>query len=218
MPYKNHNGKIRKYCSNECFKLARGVRIFGTAICEYCGREFQETRDRPNIYCSKKCAAFARSDMATLKRLRNEGHSQLLKMQYDQAMNELKRITYHMDHDKYCEECGAFFIAKSTLQLYCSEKCSKRRENRRKDRRIYKNGDPDMSITLPKLYIRDDGTCQICGRHLSFNGDPNGKYYPSIDHIIPLSKGGKHEWINVQLACRKCNTIKCDTIPPPAEI
>ena len=35
-----------------------------------------------------------------------------------------------------------------------------------------------------------------------------GDNYPSIDHIIPISKGGTHQWNNVQLAHRKCNRMK----------
>lgn len=69
-------------------------------------------------------------------------------------------------------------------------------------------GAPDLSITLTKLYMRDQGVCQICGRHIDFDCDSNSDYYPSIDHIIPISKGGEHQWDNVQLACRVCNTLK----------
>ena len=39
-----------------------------------------------------------------------------------------------------------------------------------------------------------------------------GPMYPSIDHIYPVSKGGMHAWNNVQLAHRKCNTYKSDSI------
>jgi 5-methylcytosine-specific restriction endonuclease McrA len=39
-----------------------------------------------------------------------------------------------------------------------------------------------------------------------------GKSYPSIEHVIPLSKGGKHSWNNVKLACMECNTLKGDKI------
>lgn len=31
---------------------------------------------------------------------------------------------------------------------------------------------------------------------------------PTTDHIVPLSKGGKHERRNCQLAHFKCNTAK----------
>lgn len=41
-----------------------------------------------------------------------------------------------------------------------------------------------------------------------------GDWYPSIDHVIPVSKGGLHSWENVKLAHRKCNTRKGNHMPP----
>ena len=38
------------------------------------------------------------------------------------------------------------------------------------------------------------------------------RLYPTIDHIIPLSKGGTHTWNNVQLAHMCCNAGKCDKV------
>ena len=216
MPNKNKNGKPRKYCSVECYKTTRNLKTFGTAICAYCGREFKETRDRPNIYCSNSCSSLGRFEEKKIQKAREAAHYMMLSIIYDEKKKELEAIAYRMNHEKYCIECGNFFTTTNAQQLYCSDRCKKRRVNRKKDKRIYRNGEPDLSITLPKLFIRDEGRCQICGRELSFTGNPNGKYYPSIDHIIPLSKGGKHEWKNVQLACRKCNTIKCDKIPSPS--
>ncbi|MEW1551403.1 HNH endonuclease [Streptomyces tsukubensis] len=32
-----------------------------------------------------------------------------------------------------------------------------------------------------------------------------------IDHVIPLAKGGLHEWSNLAPACRECNRSKSDT-------
>ena len=34
--------------------------------------------------------------------------------------------------------------------------------------------------------------------------------YPSIDHVKLLARGGLHEWSNVKLAHRICNSIKKD--------
>jgi 5-methylcytosine-specific restriction endonuclease McrA len=36
----------------------------------------------------------------------------------------------------------------------------------------------------------------------------HGENSISIDHIIPLSKGGSNEPINLALCCKKCNTKK----------
>lgn len=73
----------------------------------------------------------------------------------------------------------------------------------------------DKDVSLKKLIKRDSGICQLCGRPVdtsSFIGNGCGLLYPTIDHIVPLSKGGSHTWGNVQLAHMKCNSIKGDRV------
>lgn len=73
----------------------------------------------------------------------------------------------------------------------------------------------DKSISLKKLVERDGGICQICGKAVDYSDIENGhikKLYPTLDHIIPLSKGGTHTWNNVQLAHMMCNAGKCDRL------
>jgi len=59
----------------------------------------------------------------------------------------------------------------------------------------------DSSITLATLYRRDHGTCLLCGEWVK-------PRHASIDHTIPLSKGGTHTWPNVQLTHLICNLRK----------
>lgn len=49
---------------------------------------------------------------------------------------------------------------------------------------------------------RDKYTCQICGKYM-----PDGVGI-HIDHIIPISKGGKSVLSNLQVLCSKCNLQK----------
>lgn len=60
-------------------------------------------------------------------------------------------------------------------------------------------------IDLAKLYRRDNGICGVCKR-------PVKASQASIDHVTPISKGGKHLWTNVQLTHLKCNQKKSDKI------
>ena len=53
------------------------------------------------------------------------------------------------------------------------------------------------------VYERDNFTCQFCGNAL-----PSEKL--TIDHIIPLSKGGVDEITNYVTACFECNQKKVD--------
>ena len=49
------------------------------------------------------------------------------------------------------------------------------------------------------VFARDDHRCQYC------HGPAE-----SIDHIVPRSRGGGHDWENVVAACRPCNVRKRD--------
>ena len=53
-----------------------------------------------------------------------------------------------------------------------------------------------------KIALRDNYTCQICGKYM-----PDGVGL-HIDHIIPVSKGGKSIPSNLQVLCSKCNGKK----------
>lgn len=74
----------------------------------------------------------------------------------------------------------------------------------------------DSSVTLKKLIKRDGLRCAICGKMCDPDDCSWSKYSgpmrPSIDHIIPMAKGGGHIWSNVQVAHLICNTIKSDKV------
>ena len=79
--------------------------------------------------------------------------------------------------------------------------------------RFYGCDEFDESITLASLCARDKGICQICGKPVDDTDIKKGhirRNYPTLDHIVPLSKGGTHTWNNVQLAHMGCNAGKCD--------
>lgn len=61
-------------------------------------------------------------------------------------------------------------------------------------------------VNRRELLRRDHHTCQYCG---------NTKQL-TIDHVLPLSKGGKHTWDNVVIACERCNQRKGDRTPTQA--
>lgn len=89
----------------------------------------------------------------------------------------------------------------------------KRRSDIRKRCRHYGvNYEP--GITLEKVYERDKGVCQICGKPTNWHDnawhDNFGPLYPTIDHINALANGGGHTWDNVQLAHAICNSYKRD--------
>ena len=56
------------------------------------------------------------------------------------------------------------------------------------------------------IYERDDWTCKICGEPVDRDADVGDNMAPSLDHIIPRSRGGGHESENLRTAHRVCNS------------
>lgn len=122
-----------------------------------------------------------------------------------------------------CETCGGMFLADDRKKnRFCGDKCRKKAHNKSKEwnRRIMLDKQMiDRDISLERLYQRDGGICYLCGNVCDWNDKKTvdgtiicGNNYPSIEHVIPLSKNGKHSWANVRLACRKCNSHKRDRL------
>ena len=64
-------------------------------------------------------------------------------------------------------------------------------------------------FTRRNLFLRDDFTCQYCGRK-------SGNDHLSVDHVQPRSRGGATTWENCVLACVGCNARKADQTPKEA--
>jgi len=58
------------------------------------------------------------------------------------------------------------------------------------------------------------GRCYLCGVETEVDVTAAASpRYATIDHIIPLSKGGEDVADNRALACRACNEKKADIVP-----
>ena len=61
-----------------------------------------------------------------------------------------------------------------------------------------------------KIFDRDLWLCKLCGKPVDRNAQVPDPRAATIDHIIPLSKGGTHEPSNTQCAHFLCNALKSD--------
>jgi 5-methylcytosine-specific restriction endonuclease McrA len=70
---------------------------------------------------------------------------------------------------------------------------------------------PTTTIRLSRrnVYLRDDFTCQYCGRRMP-SKDLN------LDHVTPRALGGKATWENLVTSCRRCNFVKGSATPEGA--
>ena len=105
-----------------------------------------------------------------------------------------------------CGECGEEFESRIG-EYWCSNKCY--RMLWQSEQKAKKYGVRFEPVGLGYLIKRDKATCQICGKLVSSETEASS---PSIDHIIPISRGGSHTDHNLQLACKQCNHEKDNKI------
>lgn len=72
-------------------------------------------------------------------------------------------------------------------------------------------GHAHVGLTKHRLFARDRQICGYCGNHFS-------ESELTVEHITPVSRGGRHEWTNVVTACRSCNTRKGNRRPEEANM
>jgi len=71
---------------------------------------------------------------------------------------------------------------------------------------IYRNKVP---FNKRNVIVRDEFECVYCG------AKPKSL---TVDHVVPLSRGGKSEFENCVAACKECNTKKGNKLPSEANM
>ena len=198
-----------KYCTNECANKHKSVTYiqpnsttqknkttvngvpFGTTCkllyskCRCCKQQRPTLSPNAGFYCSKKCQChdYYERECKKGKRSRKVGLS-------------------------VCIWCGAKrYLAKHANKMFCSAKCRSKKMNaeRRHRKRTQKYVE---GISWKTAVKRFGWACSACGVTCIRPLGSNNPIEATLDHVVPLSKGGSHTWDNVQLLCRKCNTTK----------
>lgn len=232
--------KFEQKMSEQGFDLVseyRGKDTKVTLRCQKCGSQFERTIGSANHgvncpFCLEE-ERKARKQELEKKKLADKLLREAEKTKREEEKNR------KFDEIHLCKVCGKEYTPRQYMGScglkffsnpgYCSKTCrvnwgkrKKKPKNRKKSHckhysRAKKLGLPvEKGVTLPKLYKRDNGICQICGMVCVYSDDWRSDLYPSMDHIIPLNndplKQGGHTWKNVQLAHRICNSNKRDYV------
>jgi 5-methylcytosine-specific restriction endonuclease McrA len=67
----------------------------------------------------------------------------------------------------------------------------------------------EVRFTRRNIFFRDRSRCQYCGK-------PFAQRDLNLDHVVPLSRGGRSTWANVVTACVPCNSRKGCRLPEEA--
>ena len=176
-----------KYCSSGCRSEARPPRAPKVAtppradrVC-LCGSSF--TPSGPQIHCSRKCRRKANDPRPT-----------------------------RFSTCKYCE--SEYVLVTNSRKDCCrSDDCRSRAHSAAQakynmQRRFRKRGLRSERVDPHVVFDRDEWTCKICGDPIDQGLEYPDPGYPSIDHIVPLVRGGVHTYENVQASHLRCNLKK----------
>ena len=158
--------------------------------CAVCGEEFQ-AKVMYQKYCSPQC--------------KNTLYS---------AISHDRNLANFIPTTFVCAECGT--VVTTTLNhqrtAYCSDKCAAKHHKRDyMKRRSQQMAECFVEpVELKTTYKSYKGVCGICGLPVPKHNNPSSDWGATIDHIEPLSKGGKHMKNNCQLSHRLCNSLKLD--------
>lgn len=155
---------------------------YGISDCGWCGEAFVK-RASNQVNCSLSCTW-----------RRNAG--------------VIMTATERASQARHCARCGGEYMHAAANRVHCSDLC---RELDRKDRGVALFHGWISGAERATIYARDAYTCMLCGEPVDMQADPQrGDWYPTLDHIVPRSKGGAHDADNLRTAHRWCNSVRGD--------
>lgn len=224
------------YCSNKC--QWQSMRRHPDVICPICKKKFQASDDRKKycswdcMYKAKHKYASESERKRAYKARWKERHKDELedKAAALAAAREAAREAKRAERERQkleakrqkqlakmheCPICGTV----TTRPKFCCKACANKAENRKREikrrHKLRENGKVDYSISLEALILRDKNVCHICKGQCDLSDCRTvdgtfiaGNLYPSIDHVLAVANGGTHQWSNVKLAHRICNSNK----------
>lgn len=155
--------------------------------------------DRPtHKYCSNECQKLVAWEWREARMLDTGADDEAMRNHFQHRPKAMRRKrTYAAQNKEGQDDMASYAIAMREL-----------REERKKKGKCDK-------VDLGELIERDKSICYLCGGKVSarrkagkdgtWKADPK---YPTMDHVIPLSRDGEHTWSNIKLAHWECNRRK----------
>lgn len=119
-----------------------------------------------------------------------------------------------------CPCCDSTFTPPyGDKRVCCSDECKAtlaritKRAGRARRKAAERRASAIERVKPSAVLARDGWKCYLCGDALLKSGDHNHPKYGTIDHVVPLSRGGTHTYANLRACCRACNNAKGRRMP-----
>lgn len=177
------------------------------AVCDICGSDFQQVRNR--LTCSDVCAKKRKS--LKFKEWLQRNPSYMREYKSSPRYKEQARAYSRRYREENLERVTERFKEwEARNPKHTTEWVRRNRERAREQvrrRRARLKGVDSRLVTerdIRRLYWRQRGQCAYCGVSLGTD------YH--VDHVIPVSRGGRNSVGNLLLACPTCNLSKGDKL------
>ena len=221
----------KRYCSTQCraranradrhaATLREGARLAETRVpCPVCGEDFAPAVKRSTggyakrKFCSPRCRIVENGrrnySSAVGKQRRERNAAEGITAAYSARARARLRVLEEIE----CWACSTpFERTKGTTRILCGDpRCQSAYDLDRCHRRNAMIRDATVeAVSRIKVFDRDGWVCGICETPVDPEAPPRSPGSASLDHIVPLSRGGEHSMRNVQCAHLRCNQSKSD--------
>lgn len=177
-------GSHRSYC-RRCSNEYRRAHTAGELApiqarnCDGCGVLYMPQARLRSKYCTRKCKDNAK-DARVAKQL----------------------LAVKAQQPRTCPHCGnAVPVSNRAKSKFCSAACSKEAHHLNKNL-------GRLGFVRAQIGERDNWTCRICRKPVDRSVRYPDSRSASLDHIIPVSRGGKHTFENLRISHLGCNIVR----------
>ncbi len=107
-----------------------------------------------------------------------------------------------------CAQCPTLVVRKNRRRNAFCSKCRLQSEKAIDARKNHARRTIGIVLSVGELAARDGRRCHICRRLIDIGLSGSHRNGPTIEHILPVSKGGTNEPENLALAHRSCNVSR----------
>ena len=174
-------------------------------ICEICQIEYKPTWKLQRT-CSRYCGELLRGRTPG-------GTPKRLKPFYVAQCKICLDLIFSLQPNRVlCENPECFKISNRQHGLAQYAKNPERFKTAAHRRRAIFNSVFVEDVKLSKVANRDKWICHLCNQPVEKGLKNRNPKMASLDHVIPISKGGEHSYSNTKLSHYECNLMKNNKI------